>query len=206
MHKRIENSSNRERRVVGIDAARDAKPHKRAHTRLNPCSYKIPMRVWRSKKKSNNHIHRNRNPQSAAMAKDKKTKPAAAAVPETDPRLFALVGAFLKDAGLSSSAKIFEAETSTRKVNSKKSSAVPTPKSLDEALLAWEKSLLVKGEADEDSGNESEDEDSDSGEDSSDNSDDDSSDGEDSDMKDDSSATVSGDEKAKVKKEKKDDR
>ena len=140
------------------------------------------------------------------MAKEKKTKTAPVAdVPETDPRLITLVGAFLKDTGLASTAKIFEAETSSRKINKKKSTAIPTPASLSEALAAWEKSLLVKADADEDSGNESEDESSDSSDSSDDDSsDDDSSDDDSSDsdneddveMKDDSSETITDDKKA----------
>jgi hypothetical protein len=127
------------------------------------------------------------------MAKDKKVKIKLEA--KVDPRLYDLVGLFLKDAGLSSSAKIFEAETS-RKI--KKSTALPKPASLDETLKAWDK-LIVKVDAEEDSGNETEDESSDSGEETPDSSDDESGD-EDVEMKDDSSATVSGDDKKTDKK------
>ncbi|KAF8244214.1 hypothetical protein K440DRAFT_23905 [Wilcoxina mikolae CBS 423.85] len=128
------------------------------------------------------------------MAKDKKVKTTPEA--NVDLRLYDLVGLFLKEAGLSSSAKIFEAETS-RKV--KKSTALPKPASLGEALKAWDKTM-VKAAAEEDSGNESEDESSDSGEETPDSSDDES----DAEAGDDSSVTVSGDDKkAKEGKEEK---
>jgi nucleolin len=135
------------------------------------------------------------------MAKDKKTK-AAAAAKEVDPRLVALVGSFLRDAGFTSTTKIFKAETESKKLMA--GSVKPAPTSLEEALQAWESvyGKDQKEEKEEDSGDESDSESSDSDEESSDS---DSSDEESGDEKDDSdsSATVRGDEKAPVKKEEK---
>ena len=108
--------------------------------------------------------------------------------PKVDPRLFDLVGSFLREAGLESTARIFEAEIATRKLD--KSSAFPKPPSLHEALIAWEKSGVKTAAADEDSGNESEDESSDSEEDTP-----AASESEDMEMKDDSSNTLSDSEK-----------
>jgi hypothetical protein len=135
------------------------------------------------------------------MAKDKKTKAAAAPVKEVDPRLIALVGSFLKDAGLTSTTKIFKAETESKKL--KADSATPAPASLEEALKAWESARekdQEEKEEEEDSGDESDSESSDSSD--SDSSDSDSSDEESEDEKSESSATMSADEKAPAKEEK----
>lgn len=109
--------------------------------------------------------------------------------PKVDPRLFDLVGSFLREAGLESTARLFETEIATRKFD--KSSALPKPPSLNEALIAWEKSGVKTAAAeDDDSGNESEDESSDSEEDTP-----ATTESEDVEMKDDSSGTLSGSEK-----------
>jgi cobalamin biosynthesis protein CobT len=128
------------------------------------------------------------------MAKDKKTtkatKATKASEPKVDARLYTLVGSFLKDAGLSSTVKIFEAETSSRKVE--KSSKLPAPKSLEEALVAWEKT--AEKPTAEDSGEESDSESSDS-------------DSSDSDSDDDTDSTATlAEEKKEEKVERKDDK
>lgn len=114
------------------------------------------------------------------MAKDKKSK-------TIDPRLVALAGSFLKDAGLTSTAKIYEVEIAKRKL--KTSESVAGPASLAEALEAWDKAAAGGIEGAEDSGNESDNESSDSGEDTPDSSDTES---DDDSVKSDSSATVTG--------------
>ena len=153
------------------------------------------------------------------MAKDKKEKKtkskSALQAASVDPRLVALVGNFLKDAGLASTAKIFDAETTSKKIAA--AYTAPAPASLADALKAWEEMKAVKveeGDEGEDSGHEGDLESSDSDMDASDSdsdsgasdmdasdSDSDSSDSDkDEEMKDDSSATVSGDEVEKAKK------
>jgi len=123
------------------------------------------------------------------MAKGTKAK-------TTDPRLVALVGSFLKDAGLPSSVKVYELETEKKSLKSSKAAAGPT--SLAEALKAWDKAA-AKTEEEEDSGNESDNESSDSGEETPDSSEDEV---EDEEVKSESSGTVSGDDKKDVKAKK----
>jgi hypothetical protein len=135
------------------------------------------------------------------MAKDKKLKkPVQRTSPKTsatDSRLFSLVGTFLRDARLSSTVKIFEAETATKIKAARKSLSV-APANLEEALEAWEKAQKDEVKA-EDSGSEGDDESSDSeGNDTPDSSDDEGG----GDMKDDSSVTVSGDNDKKEEKDK----
>ena len=135
------------------------------------------------------------------MAKDKKPKKlvrrASPKASATDSRLFNLVGTFLRDARLSSTVKIFEAETATKIGAARKSLSV-APANLEEALEAWEKAQKDEVKA-EDSGSEGDDESSDSEGNATPDSSDDEGDG---DMKDDSSVTVSGDSKKEEKDKK----